>query len=408
MEAVKSVGREAGKTAVDWFKTLFNTNKELKRDRKNPQLSGGEVKDKERIWLVSPPGNLSKEEIKEIARTLRYLDDDRDQRVSVRIDKDDLIVLANRTGVDVQRVDIRGDSNVISTAQGSGSTSIALGPGSTLNIQIPGLAPEQVSAMLKNANRADEALKKGQTSVEEAKKNAEEAKKNIEAINRELSKITREKFDALPVDAKKWVHEMDMVLATLQEREALLQRSLREQAEYRKNLSQEIIAGIRNLFGEVFDIIDSRLLALEEGKSWGIRYVRNSDFQLFLESGSAKGLISTGKIFFINGSSVDIVLSPGILVQGIAKDPPELRFMSIVSGRTGHAFSFRAKAPTGTIRFGNPPLVPEASRKKQFEDIEFDPTQNGLGELKAKFISTFTLFIGSVINSDNLLKSADK
>jgi len=401
MEALKSVGSEIGKAAVDRFKALFNANKDLARNRRHPQLSGGEVKGKERIWVVSPAGNLSKDDIAQIARTLRYLDQDRDQRVSVKIDKEDLVVTANQAGVNIQGVEIRGDSNITSTAQGPGSVSIGMGAGSTLTIQIPGVSPERVIELYKNADRADEALKKGQT-------NAEEAKKNIEAMNKELSKIDREKFESLPEESKKWVNEMSGLLTTFQEREALLQSSLRKQAEYRKELSQQILTGIRNLFVEVFEIVDSRVLALEESKGWGIRYERNSDFQLFLESGSVKGATSIAQIFFKNGSSVEIMLSPGILVQGIAQHPPELRFLTIIDGRTGHAFSFREKQPTGRITIGPPPLVPESSRKQQFADIMFDPKQNELGQLRGQFISTFTQFIRWVINSDNLLKPASK
>jgi polyhydroxyalkanoate synthesis regulator phasin len=398
-EALKSIGSEAGKMAVDRFKALFNANKDLARNKKHPQLSGGDVKGKERIWVVSPTGNLGKDDIAQIARTLKYLDRDRDQRVSVRIDNEDLVVTANQTGVNIQRVNIRGDSNITSTAQEVGSTSIAQGSGSTAYVfNISGLPPEQVRAVLKGASLADEALKKGQTS-------AEEAKKNIEAINKELSRIQGEKFESLPEDAKKWVHEMSALLTTFQEREALLQESLRKQAEYRENLSQQMLAGMRNLFVEVLEIIDSRVLALEEAKDWGIRYVRNSDFQLFVDTGSGKGPTSIGHVLFRNGSSVDIVLSPGILAQGIAQDPPELRFLQIIDGRMEHAFSFREKQRTGTITFDSPPLVPESSRKPQFADVMFDPKQNGLGQLRGQFISTFTQFIGSVITSDNLLKA---
>jgi polyhydroxyalkanoate synthesis regulator phasin len=312
------------------------------------------------------------------------------------------VVTANQTGVNIQPVNIRGDSNITSTAQGVGSTSIAQGSGSTTNVfNISGLPPEQVRAVLKSASLAEEALKKGQLS-------AEEAKKSIEAIDKELSRIQREKLESLPEDARKWVHEMSALLTTFQEREALLQESLRKQAEYREKLSQEMLAGIRNLFVEVLDIIDSRLLALEEAKDWGTRYVRNLDFQLFVETGSGKGPPSIGHVSFKNGSSVDIVLSPGILVQGIAQRPPELRFLQVVDGQTAHAFSFREKPRGGTITLGTPPLVPESSRKPQFADVMFDPKQNELGQIRGQFISTFTQFIGSVITSDNLLKPEHK
>ncbi len=398
-EALKSVGTEAGKAVVDRFKALFNKNNEIARNNGNPKISGGEVKGKERIWVVSPAGSLSKDDIREIARVLRFLDNERDQRINVKINNEDLSVMANQTGINIQRLDIRGDNNTTSSAQGPSSISIALGSGSTLNFI--GVPPEQAKTVLKSVSLADEALKNGQSS-------AEEAKKNIEVIDKELSKIKREKFGSLPEDAKKWVQEMSALLVTFRQREALLQGSLQKQAEYRENLSKQMVTGIRKLFVEILGIIDSRVLALEEAKDWGIKYARNTHFQLFLEEGSPGSPTSVGNIFFKNGSLVAIVLLPGILVQGIAQRPPELRFLKVINGQPQHAFSFIEKKPTGSIMIGPPPLVSLPSKKQQLTDVIFDPKQNDLGHLREEFISTFTQFIGSVITSDNLLKPDHK
>ena len=265
-------------------------------------------------------------------------------------------------------------------------------------VNILGLPQAQMDEIIKRFNLLDEALKKGKTS-------SEDARKNIEIIDKELSKIQREKFDSLPEDAKKWVHEMRSLLETFRERDSLIQASLRKQIEYRENLSQQMVVRIRDLFLEILGIIDSRVLALQEEKDFGIKYNRNQDFRLFVEGGSAAGPISLGHIRFKNGSSVDITLLPGTLVQGIAQYPPELQFFQVIDDRRSHSFSFKDKSGFGTITFGPAPLVPALAPTRAFNDVAFDPQQKVLGEtLKKEFLTTFTQFIGSVISKDAVVK----
>jgi len=79
-EALKYAGGEAGKSAVDYFKSLFNKNKDIAESKKKPYLNETEPIGKERTWTVT--GNLTKNDIQEIANTLKSLDNSKDQRVT--------------------------------------------------------------------------------------------------------------------------------------------------------------------------------------------------------------------------------------------------------------------------------------------------------------------------------------
>jgi hypothetical protein len=138
-EAVKSAGAEAGKTAVDRFNTLFNGNKDIARNYKGPQLRESEARGSEKNWLISPAGTLRKDDIAEIARTLKSLDQGRDQGIRVKIGKDDLTVTTTQTGVTIQSVTIQGSGNITSTAQGGTGRNLSIaqgGTGNTLNLSV--------------------------------------------------------------------------------------------------------------------------------------------------------------------------------------------------------------------------------------------------------------------------------
>ena len=84
-EAGKAASSEVGKSAVDYFKKMFNRDANLAKEKQSPQLvdaGSGEI----RKWLISPAGTLSKSEIKEIAKTLKTLDHNREQSISINVD----------------------------------------------------------------------------------------------------------------------------------------------------------------------------------------------------------------------------------------------------------------------------------------------------------------------------------
>lgn len=262
-------------------------------------------------------------------------------------------------------------------------------------VNISGLAQSQVDSINKN-------LKLLTKEINISKISSEDARKSIENIDKELSKIQREKFDSLPEDSKKWVREVKSLLNTFQEKNSLIQESLRKQIEYRENLSQQMVVRLRDYFREIISIIDTRALALQEEKDLAISYIRNQDLRLFVESESQAKGSSLGHINFKNGSSVDIILIPGTLVQGIANNSPALLFFKTMKGQESHihVFSFLEKHPTGSVRLGPAPLVPELKTNQPFE-IMFNPQEKMLSEaIKNEFMSSFTQLIGSIISED--------
>lgn len=265
-------------------------------------------------------------------------------------------------------------------------------------VNISGLAQAQTDYIIKRIELVEEALKRGQTS-------SEDARKHIEEIAKELSKIQRENFDSLPEDARKWVGEVVARLETFRAKDLLLQESLRKQIEYRENLSQEIMIRMRAFFLEILSIVDSRVLALQEEKELGISYTRNQEFRLFVEKGTSAEPTFLGQIRFKNGSSAAIILLPGILVQGIAQHPPELQFFQIIDSRRSDTFSFRETRPNGGFRSVDP-LVPPLAPQRAFNDVTFNPHQKELDEsIKKEFLSTFTQFVGSAISKDTVVKT---
>src|SRR5208337_367355 len=64
-QALKLVGSEALKSGVEYFKDLFNNDKNIAKRYGKPELKGGEIRDNVRTWIISPAGNLSKNDIKE-------------------------------------------------------------------------------------------------------------------------------------------------------------------------------------------------------------------------------------------------------------------------------------------------------------------------------------------------------
>jgi len=112
-QALKLVGSEALKSGVEYFKDLFNNDKNIAKRYGKPELKGGEIRDNVRTWIISPAGNLSKNDIKEIARTLKSLDEKRDQTIRITIKNQDQIFRTTQTGVVTQSGNIQGSDNTM-------------------------------------------------------------------------------------------------------------------------------------------------------------------------------------------------------------------------------------------------------------------------------------------------------
>jgi hypothetical protein len=108
-EALKLVGSEALKSGVEYFKDLFNKDKYIAKRYGKPELKGGGLKDDVRTWMISPSGKLSESDIKEIARTLKSLDKNRDQTIQ----NQNQIFKTTQTGVVTQSGNITGSGNTM-------------------------------------------------------------------------------------------------------------------------------------------------------------------------------------------------------------------------------------------------------------------------------------------------------
>lgn len=136
-EAAKAASSEVGKSAVDYFKKLFNKDKILAQEKQAPQLQDREDGSKVRKWIISPVGNLSKSDIDEIAKTLKTLDRGRDQAISTqvsnRVEEISNTAIDNKQGVLINKVD--GSVTTIGEIKSNTNTQVNINsPNATQNI----------------------------------------------------------------------------------------------------------------------------------------------------------------------------------------------------------------------------------------------------------------------------------
>jgi hypothetical protein len=126
-EAVKSVGSEAGKSAIDYFKDLFNGQRGIAKNKNNPKLTNGTLDNNVREWKLSPSGSLSREEINEIAKTLKSLEPDKEQSITFEIDNHQQIVQTSQQGL-INIKDVQSSTVNIYMNQGQTSGNSAATP----------------------------------------------------------------------------------------------------------------------------------------------------------------------------------------------------------------------------------------------------------------------------------------
>lgn len=80
-EASKSAAGELGKTAVDRFMNLFNKNKEIAEKSSGAQLKKKDIVNQVQNWIITPVGNIDKDDIRQIANGLKKLDNGKDHRI---------------------------------------------------------------------------------------------------------------------------------------------------------------------------------------------------------------------------------------------------------------------------------------------------------------------------------------
>ena len=93
-EAIKAAGGEIGKAAIEKFKDLFNSNKEIAK-KGNPKLAHKAPLNNKGVWTISP-GKLSQKDLTKLAKILKSLDDDTDQ--VIKIEGSDNVVATTQKG----------------------------------------------------------------------------------------------------------------------------------------------------------------------------------------------------------------------------------------------------------------------------------------------------------------------
>lgn len=84
-QAGNAAGVETGKTAVEYFKNLFNKSPEIAKGKNSPQLQDGSDSSTERKWKISPAGSLTPNDIEELKKTLTQIDSGKKQAIEIAI-----------------------------------------------------------------------------------------------------------------------------------------------------------------------------------------------------------------------------------------------------------------------------------------------------------------------------------
>lgn len=125
-EAIKAVGGEIGKAAIEKFKDLFNSNKEIAK-KGNPTLTLDAPLKNKRIWTISP-GNLNQKDLEKLVKILKSLDNDTDQVIKIK--GSDNVVVSTQNG----NVSFGTYQKIL----GNGVNSINQEETKTININSPG------------------------------------------------------------------------------------------------------------------------------------------------------------------------------------------------------------------------------------------------------------------------------
>lgn len=130
-EAIKAVGGEIGKAAIEKFKDLFNSNKEIAK-KGNPKLAHEPPLKNKEMWAISP-GNLSRKDIEKLARILKSLDNDTDQVIKIK-GSDNVVATTENGSVSFGTYqEIVGSSDVNSLNQQQTKTIISDSPNAIVN-----------------------------------------------------------------------------------------------------------------------------------------------------------------------------------------------------------------------------------------------------------------------------------
>lgn len=358
-QAVKGASTEAGKAAVDYFKDLFNKDKEIAQKKKNPQLEGGELKGKERLWVISPVGNLNKADIDEIARVLKSIDHNRHQRIDQKV-------------TTTQAVNVAGSGNV---------TNVIGDRDNVTNINI---------AHLDQSRESRELMDRSFSVIEQQNKKYLEAtlafqNKTLEDLNKKLSKLYSQKIGGTDEEVNKWALD---TIERARETRTNLKNADKLREEYEKELSTNVVGKVYGLFDYIFTTVDSKLAAFQQLKP-KVKYEKDDKFVLFGEESTPTVSYTFRTVVFENGNRILFIVTPGKLKQGLISTCPSLTMKEIVGRNTMQEFSVVANYGLHSLTIVSPETTFMA--KKAPKKMEYPTTGKEIltQELKNKFNTAF-------------------
>ncbi|BCS52747.1 hypothetical protein [Geobacter sp. SVR] len=110
-EASKAATNKSVEYAVEYFKYLFNNNREIAQKYNKPKLDNIGINGGTRKWIVSPLGNLNKNDISALAKTLKTLDKGREQTFNFQFANRNESVTTTQSG-EINVNNVNGDVNI--------------------------------------------------------------------------------------------------------------------------------------------------------------------------------------------------------------------------------------------------------------------------------------------------------
>jgi hypothetical protein len=335
-QALKSAGGEIGETAVKWFKKLFNEDKDIARTKGNPQLKNGEVKGKERIWSMSPKGNLSESDIREIAKALISLDGNRSQSIHVKINNKDQIIKETQSGIIAQSVNMQGRDN---TMIGVGGDYVA------------GNKEEHYHFVNSESDKAF-------AEINETNRRCLDAavaftNKRLDDLDKRLQEHYMEKSGAPSEEAKKWAKD----IMNTEEFKKRREKEAEVIKEYNEEKAKKLLAYVYKAFIYIFQEIDSNVAAFLEINQ-KIKYEKDKRFFLFRNESNSLDHYIARTLFLPNGNRILISCNTGTMSKGLVITCPSMKFIEMVGGKVMQSFEIKPNYGLGGAahRLGEGPV----------------------------------------------------
>jgi hypothetical protein len=336
-QASKAAASEIGKTAVDWFKNLFNKDKKIARNYGKPQLNDGEVKGNERIWSLSPKGNLSESDIREIAKTLKSLDGNRSQSIHVRNNNKDQIIRESQSGIMAQSVNQQGRDNTI----------VAIG-----GDYVAGNKEEHYHI------DANPDVDKAMADIHQTNRRCLDAavaftNKRLEDLDNRLQELYMEKSGAPSEEAKKWAKD----IMNTEEFKKRREKEAEVIKEYNEEKAKKLLAYVYKAFIYIFQEIDSNVAAFLEINQ-KIKYEKDKRFFLFRNESNSLDHYIARSLFLPNGNRILISCNTGTMSKGLVITCPSMKFIEMVGGKVMQSFEIKPNYGLGGAahRLGEGPV----------------------------------------------------